>query len=159
VSTPDVFSNADETLRSVYAYVAYRIGPGPDAEDVVSETVERAIRYRDSYKPSAGTPTAWMIGIAKRCLADAHGNGAYRVDLDVDQLLGTQDDFTNGACERADLYAAIGHLEERDRELLALRYGADLSARQIGRVLEMRTNAVEVALHRTLGRLRQELEA
>jgi len=39
-------------------------------------------------------------------------------------------------------------LEPRDRELIALRYGADLSARQIAELLELKMNAVEVALHR-----------
>ena len=37
---------------------------------------------------------------------------------------------------------------------VALRFGSDLTARQIGEVLEMKTNAVEVALHRALERLR-----
>ena len=45
-------------------------------------------------------------------------------------------------------------LDERARELIALRYGADLTARQIGEVLGERTNTVEVALHRALARLR-----
>ena len=53
-----------------------------------------------------------------------------------------------------DLRQAVGALEPRDRELIGLRYGADLTARQIAELLEMRTNAVEVALHRALDRLR-----
>ena len=53
--------------------------------------------------------------------------------------------------------AALARIDERDRELVALRYGADLTARQIGEVLELSTNAVEVALHRALGRLRRLL--
>ena len=68
-----------------------------------------------------------------------------------------QEDFANGAVRGPTSMPRSRTLEEHDRELLALRYGADLSARQIGRVLEMRTNTVEVALHRTLGRLRQTL--
>jgi RNA polymerase sigma-70 factor (ECF subfamily) len=59
---------------------------------------------------------------------------------------------------RLDLRAAVGRLDERDRELIALRFGADLSARQIAEVLELKTNAVEVALHRALARLRRALE-
>jgi DNA-directed RNA polymerase specialized sigma24 family protein len=53
----------------------------------------------------------------------------------------------------------MASLDQRDRELLSLRYGADLTARQIAELLELKTNAVEVALHRALGRLRGELEA
>jgi DNA-directed RNA polymerase specialized sigma24 family protein len=48
----------------------------------------------------------------------------------------------------------VQRLDERSRELVALRYGADLTARQIGELLGERTNTVEVALHRALGKLR-----
>jgi DNA-directed RNA polymerase specialized sigma24 family protein len=41
--------------------------------------------------------------------------------------------------------------------MISLRFGADLTARQIGEILELQTNAVEVALHRALARLRAEL--
>jgi RNA polymerase sigma factor (sigma-70 family) len=54
---------------------------------------------------------------------------------------------------------AVAALDERDRELIALRYGADLTARQIAELLDARTNAIEVALHRALGRLRGILGA
>ena len=60
---------------------------------------------------------------------------------------------------RLELRSAMANLDDRDRELLSLRYGADLTARQIAELLELKTNAVEVALHRALGRLRGELEA
>ena len=59
-----------------------------------------------------------------------------------------------GRRRRLALSSAVSHLEPRDRDLIALRYGADLTARQIAEELNLRTNAVEVALHRALGRLR-----
>ena len=39
----------------------------------------------------------------------------------------------------------------------APRYGADLTARQITDLLDLRTNAVEAPLHSALARLRAEL--
>jgi RNA polymerase sigma factor (sigma-70 family) len=56
------------------------------------------------------------------------------------------------------LRQALEELDERSRELVALRYGADLSSRDIGKLVDMTPNAVDVALHRTLGRLRTMLE-
>ena len=64
----DPLANPEQLIRRVYAYVAYRIGDGPDAEDVTSETVERALRYRRSYDSSKGKPIAWVLGIARRCI-------------------------------------------------------------------------------------------
>jgi RNA polymerase sigma-70 factor (ECF subfamily) len=57
------------------------------------------------------------------------------------------------------LDGALEQLSERDQELIALRYGAELTAPQIAQVMDAQTNAIEVALHRALGRLRRILEA
>ncbi len=155
----DPLRQPEEAIKRLYAYAAYRLGPGADAEDVVSETIERALRYRDSYDESAGSPIAWMIGIANRCIADALRERGRRLDVQVEDFAGVQADFSADLALRSDIRAAVGRLEERDRELIALRYGADLSAREIGRVLDLRTNTVEVALHRALEKLRASLES
>ena len=52
----------------------------------------------------------------------------------------------------------MGKLDPRSQHLLALRYGADLSTREIGGILGLKKNAVEVALHRARDRVRHELE-
>jgi RNA polymerase sigma factor (sigma-70 family) len=151
----DPLANPEALIRRVYAYVAYRIGDGPDAEDVTSETFERALRYKKSYDPRKGEPVAWLIGIARRCiegrpptveLTSEHLETADHRDLEEDVL------------RRLDLSGAVARLEDRDRELIALRYGADLTARQIAELHDVKTNAIEVALHRALGRLRAQLE-
>ena len=53
---------------------------------------------------------------------------------------------------------ALAKLSRRDRELIALRFGADLTAAQIGERFSISTNAAEVALHRALDRLRLHVE-
>jgi RNA polymerase sigma-70 factor (ECF subfamily) len=152
----DPLANPEPLIRRVYAFVAYRIGDGPDAEDVTSETFERALRGRDSYDPSKGAPVAWLLGIARRALADAM---AARPGSSPEFSEQVTADMEEDVIRRVTLSAALATLDERDQELIALRYGADLTARRIGELLEMRTNAVEVALHRALERLREALTA
>lgn len=154
MSRNDPLADPAPLIRSVYSYVAYRLGPGPDAEDVTSEVFERALRYRSGYDPRRGEPVAWLIGIARRCLADA---GRRTVDVDAVELP-PGGDLEADTVHRLTVRAAVNGLDERDRELVALRYGADLTARQIASVLGLKTNAVEVALHRALSRLRVVLE-
>src|SRR2546430_14342433 len=67
----DPLANPAALIRRVYSYVAYRIGDGPEAEDVTSEVFERALRYRSSYDESRGGPLPWLLGIARRCIDDA----------------------------------------------------------------------------------------
>ena len=152
----DPLANAPELIRRIYSYVAYRVGDGPDAEDITSDVFERALRYRRSYDPSRGEPLAWLIGIARRCIDDAFLKP--RAEAGEQPDVSSSEDLEADALQRLTVAAAVEGLDERSRELVALRFGADLSARQIGEILGQRTNAVEVALHRTLARLRPELE-
>ncbi len=153
----DPFARPEELVRRVYAFVAYRIGSGPEAEDVTSETFARALTFRSSFDPAKGEPVAWLIGIARRQIAD---RTAARVETPFAETpeRAAPGDLAGDAAERLTLAAALARLERRDRELLSLRYGADLTARQIAALLEARTNSIEVALHRALGRLRRELD-
>lgn len=151
----DPLANPEPLIKRVYAYVAYRVGDGPDAEDLTSETFERALRYKKSYDSRKGEPIAWLIGIARRCIegrapalehSSEHLEAADHRDLEDETL------------RKLALSGAVERLEDRDRELIALRYGSDLTARQIAELQGAKTNAIEVALHRALGRLRTHME-
>jgi RNA polymerase sigma factor (sigma-70 family) len=158
--TTDPLRDPEPLIRRVYAYVARRIGDGPDAEDVTSEVFERALRYRDTYDRERGKPILWLMGIARRCVDDAlrtrlqdAAEPVERLDEERRDREGLEEDVVR----RLELDRAIASLDARDRELIALRYGADLTARQIATLLEIRVNTAEVALHRAVGRLRLAL--
>jgi RNA polymerase sigma-70 factor (ECF subfamily) len=152
----DPLANPQPLIRSVYAFVAYRIGAGHDAEDVTGEVFERALRYRRGYDPAKGAPLAWLVGIARRVLADRAVTGLETVAAVPETP--APGELEGDAVERLTLAAALQRLSERDRELLAMRYGADMKAAEIAQVLESTTNAVEVAVHRALRRLRAVME-
>ena len=154
----DPLEKPEEAIRRVYAYVAYRIGAGHDAEDVTSATIERAVRYRHTYRSSEGPPAAWLIGIARRCIADAVSHGA-QDRLGVLEVETPQPDHSGASNDKIDLGRAVGRLEPRSRELIALRYGANLRSKEIAAILDMSPGAVDVALHRALMELRGELVA
>jgi RNA polymerase sigma-70 factor (ECF subfamily) len=153
----DPLADPEKLIRRVYAYAAYRVGDGPDAEDVTSETFERALRYRESYDRSKGEPLGWLIGIARRVIA---GRGFESAEIPVAELPDVaapgaiDEDVTRGVVVRA----AVASLDERDRELVALRYGADLTVGQIAELLGLRPNTVDVALHRARKRLAATLD-
>ncbi len=150
----DPLADPEGAIRRVYAYVAYRIGDGAAAEDVTSATIERALRYRASYNPRKGEPIAWLLGIARRELETS-----YRARIDAPEAIaesggGRSEPFEDDVLGRLDAGQLVGRLAPRDRELLALRFGADLTAKQIAKEVGMKPNAVEVAIHRALERLR-----
>lgn len=158
----DPLAHPEALIRRVYSYVAYRVGPGADAEDITSEAILRAVRYRDSFDRRAGTPTAWVIGIARRCIDDhfaaSAGRGVSAPGLEAHESAPDSSDVERETLERVSLSRALAGLRPREVELLALRYGADLSTKQIGELLDLTPAAVDVALHRARERLRTEIE-
>jgi RNA polymerase sigma-70 factor (ECF subfamily) len=151
----DPFERPGDLLDRLYAYVAYRLGPGPLAEDVAADAFERGLRYRKRYDPKLGSPEAWLIGIARRCIADAVATPPTE---ELAETVAETNGFEANAHRRIDLAVAVGSLGERDRELVALRFGADLDAKTIARLLDMTPGAVDVAVHRALARLRGLLD-
>jgi len=149
----DPLSDPAPLIRRVYAYVAYRVGDGPEAEDVSSEVFERALRYRWSYNPEKAAPITWLMAIARSVLAD---RGLHPETTALDEAPEPVDpiDVEGASVQRLDLQAAVAQLSERDRELIGLRYGADVTAAQIAELLESEPHAVEVSLSRAVSRLR-----
>jgi RNA polymerase sigma-70 factor (ECF subfamily) len=147
----DPFADPRRSIRRVYSYCAYRLGDGPDAEDATSTTLERGLRYRSTYDPRRGSPTTWLIGIARRAVDDLLAQRLSSLDRLPEPVAPERDHEL-----RLDIVRVLTRLDQRDRELIALRYGADLTAKQIASMLEMRPNAVEVALHRAHARVRAE---
>jgi RNA polymerase sigma factor (sigma-70 family) len=154
--TNDPLANPAPLVRRVYSFVAYRIGDGADAEDVTSATFECALRYRSTFDARRGKPVPWLLAIAR------HEIGRYFAQRRLPAINGVEPaswvDVTEDTDRRLDIAVALRVLDDTERELIALRYGADLTAQRIGEVLGRRTNAVEVALHRALSKLRSELE-
>jgi RNA polymerase sigma-70 factor, ECF subfamily len=152
----DPFANPEALLRRVYAYVSYRVDNRSDAEDITSETFERALRYRDSFDDRRGDPVGWLLGIARNCIYDAK--------MRPRPLRAEPDDLADDGLEpevvaKLVIAEALASLSEGDRELLALRYGAGLRPREIAGMLERRTNAVEVALSRAKARFAAALDS
>ena len=151
----DPLADPEPLIRRVYAYAAYRIGPGPDAEDVTSDVFERALRYEDSYDESKGDFTGWLLGIARRCV-DQRLSEPSTFPLEPTPPTAA-DDVEAEVVERVALAEALAELSDRDRELVSLYY-AGLNGGQIAKLLGARRNPIDVALHRALARLRTILE-
>jgi RNA polymerase sigma-70 factor (ECF subfamily) len=151
----DPLSNPEPLIRRVYAYAAYRLGAGPDAEDVTSDVFERALRYAQSYDATKGPFVAWLLGIARRCV-DERLSAPVALPLET-TLTAAPGDVEEDTVRRMALGDAVGELSDRDRELVSLHY-AGLDGGQIAALLDVRRNTIDVALHRALARLRIVLE-
>jgi DNA-directed RNA polymerase specialized sigma24 family protein len=144
----DPLSDLEPLIKRVYGYVAYCVGDGIDAEEITSATFDRARRYRESFDHRHGEPIGWLTEIARREIG-VHFAG-------VGITPGTE---SADVAAPLDLHGAVRSLDAEDRELLALRYGADLTEEQVGVILGLKADAVDVAVHGALRRLQARMSA
>jgi RNA polymerase sigma-70 factor (ECF subfamily) len=147
-------------LPRVYNFFRYRFGDGQFAEDLTSLTFEKAWRSRAKYKRRLSAFSTWIFTIARNIATDYYRKKQNEVQLS-DQLPTNEmlmEDLVQQNAEYAHLSALLEKLSSRDRELLALKYGAALSNREIARLTALSESNVAVILHRVVKNLRENWE-
>ena len=153
----------EEELPRVYGYVAYQVASQEEAEDLTQQTFERALAHWGEFDDRRATITTWLLAIARNLVVDHYRARSRRPPtVPLDELSEAQLE-TTGYSDPAvgvgpELESALTALGERERELIALRYGADLSGPQIASVTGLTVANVQQILSRSLRRLRAELE-
>jgi len=137
--------------------LAYRYARNPsEAEDIAQDALLRAWRRRSTLRDS-GSRNQWLGTIVRN---EAFRQRA-RIRPDpvatIETFEGAEDERVVATVERADLHAALKRLDENDRELLALRYGEDLTQAAIARRLGIPEGTVKVRLHRVRAKLRRAI--
>lgn len=166
MSAPSSSSSVDweaayhRLLPRVYNFFLFRVGDRGLAEDLTAVTFERAWRARDGYRSDQASLETWLLAIARNVARDHFRRQARRRALEQAlRLLTLQQDNTERAIRRqmAEVAFLLDGLEPKDKELLALKYGAALTNREIARLTGMSETNVGTRLHRILGRLRQQV--
>ncbi len=146
----------------IYAYVATLLRDRSAAEDVTAAAFERAYRRQNSFDPERGTGRAWMFGIARHAALDELRRRKRQASMPVDPVdestVGDQD-FATTVIDRAALRAALGTLQVRDRELIALRFHAGLDTAEVAGVLGISATNAGTQLHRAMTKLREAMNA
>src|SRR4051794_6024397 len=151
----------DRHVWDVYGFLAYRVGQRQDAEDLTQLTFERALRAWGRFDPERAQPSTWVLAIARNVLIDhwRADRSAQHAELDPEAP-----DLPSAPGIGADLglepalERALRTLGDRERELLALRFGADLTGQQIAEVSGSSLAAVQQSLSRSLRRLREAMD-
>jgi RNA polymerase sigma-70 factor (ECF subfamily) len=148
-----------EQLPRVYNYFRYRVGPGPEAEDLTSITFEKAWRARHRYRRDLSAFTTWLFTVARNVAVDHYRKRRPHVPLDrAAEVAGgpTPEELAERRSDLEHLARLMSRLPDRDRELLSLKYGAGLTNRAIARTTGFSESNVGTILHRTIEGLRAD---
>ena len=156
----------DDEVWNVYGFFGYRVGSREEAEDLTQLTFERALRAWDRFDPGRASARTWLLAIAHNLLVDHYrgDRSARREPLPEGEpgeaTLGQLEDPSEAALGISpELENALAGLTDRERELIALRFGGDLAGPEIAGVTGLSVDNVHQILSRSLRRLRAELES
>jgi RNA polymerase sigma-70 factor, ECF subfamily len=135
--------------------MAYRYASNPsEAEDIAQDALLRAWRRRSTLR-EAERRNQWLATIVRNEAFRQHSRMRPDPTATIETYEGVEDERVIAAVERADLHAALKLLNDRDRQLLELRYTEDLTQQAIARRLGIPEGTVKVRLHRARDKLRR----
>jgi RNA polymerase sigma factor (sigma-70 family) len=144
------FEDAFQDLFVAAFQVSFRIlGNASEAEDVAAETSARAL---DAWRRVGAMqlPTGWVVRVATNLAIDTVRRRRFVTDDSVG--IRAQTDETDSTLAVREM---LRHLPRRQRDVLALRYLADLSEAEIASVLDISPGSVKRHASRAVERLRR----
>ncbi|HLZ70623.1 MAG TPA: sigma-70 family RNA polymerase sigma factor [Dehalococcoidia bacterium] len=154
----------DTHYPRVYGYIRYKLGNQEDAEDLAQETFIRMLDALDRYEQRGAPFRAWLMQIAANLVRDHYRRrGAAGTPIGVDvgdlDLIGEGDPAETMAMQFAleEVTGALPLLTETEREILLLRYAADLSIAETAAAANKTENNVKQLTFKALTKLRKAL--
>jgi RNA polymerase sigma factor (sigma-70 family) len=168
---PDARQAAVEVCRQwylayggpLYSYLRFHLPSADLAEDLTAEVFLRALKSYERFNPSSASPRPWLFRIAQNALRDYHRQAKRRQVLPMAAMRDLQCDAPSPEErllweeEVAGLLAGMAELPVKDREVIGLCYGSELSMEEAGEILGLSAAATRTRLWRALGRLRRIL--
>jgi RNA polymerase sigma-70 factor (ECF subfamily) len=147
----------EEHLEVVWRYARRRCRSDADADDVASEAF--GVAWRRASDVPAGAERAWLIGTARRVLANQRRSAERQANL-RDRLEAAASVAPPEVMHASDepVARALSSLTAEDRELLTMRAWDELAVHEIAVLLGRTPNAVSVRLHRAKQRFVERLD-
>ena len=155
---PDWDAVYADALPRVYNFFRYRFGASADVEDLTARTFEKAWRARAGYRRDLAGFNTWLLSIARNVAIDHIRRRKPDVALDEALAVAASGTPESEAAARSDaerLSRLLAELPERDRELLALKYGAGLTNRAIAKATGLSESNVGTIVHRAVDAIRR----
>jgi RNA polymerase sigma-70 factor, ECF subfamily len=156
---PSFASVAEAHLDDVYRYLLYMTANPSTAEELTSETFERALGRWNRFDPRRGTAQTWLCQLARSAALDhfraesrrKRRETAFAAQAEPGAELELPDEY--GPVLRQ----ALRTLSAADREVVVLRIVLEQDAQTAARVLGISPSACTTRLNRALERLEQKV--
>jgi len=147
-------------LPRLYNYFRYRLGDDSVAEDLTSVVLEKAWTKRHRYRKDRAAFSTWLFAIAQNEVISFLRKRRITLPISMAEAVTseTAEDMAEQAQDFGQLSSLLANLPERERELVSLKFGADLNNREISVITRLSESNVGTLLSRILQKLREQIE-
>lgn len=150
----------------VFAFVRYQVSSTEAAQEVVSRVFLKVYQHRNKV-PDGDAAMHWVFRVARTTLIDYWrvDGRRERANVPVQEMV---EQFSSSSTpeldyqrrrQLSDLLQVVSDLSDDDRAMIALKFAADRTNRDIASILNLSEAAVSMRLLRALRRLRQRLQS
>ena len=154
----------DAHYGRVYSYIRYKVAHQEDAEDLTQEVFIRMLDALDRYQHRGAPFRSWLMQIAANLVRDHYrrkGTTVAALSVDVSELdiAGDGDPAASVELQLAieEVTGALHLLTDTEREVMLLRYVADLNIAETAAATGKNENNVKQLTFKALGKLRKAL--
>ena len=143
----------------VYSVCMRSLGEVTEAEDVTQKVFVAAWDKRHNYKPERASLSAWIMGITRNKIVDAHQARARQRRI-ADQVASNTEPPREplDVAERLIVADEIARLDEMPQRVLRLAFYEDLTHMQIAERLSLPPGTVKSHIRRSLIKIRRRME-
>jgi len=150
----------DEYLDRVFRYIQYRVNNIQLAEDLTSTVFEKALVNFGKYSQEKASFSTWIFSIARNVVIDHYRVNRKRQAVSLEEVTAKSSDAVSPEeelerkDERERLHMCLAELSQEEREIIRLKFGAELNNRQIGKMLGLSESNVGTRLYRAIRKMR-----
>ena len=158
-NTIDFEKTYDRYFSEVYKYVHYRVRYEEAAEDITGRIFEAALSGSGTYNAAQGPVNIWLFGVARNAVNDWFRARSRSKEILLENIEQEADKkprmetILEEKEEAARLLKAVEALDERSRDILALKFSSGMTNREIARISEISESNIGTIIYRAVKQL------
>ena len=154
ITNEKIFSAVDKYSTLLFRISFFHVKSKMDAEDIVQETF-LALKEKSPDIASEEHLKAWLIKVAINKCKNLRKSSAWRKNVPLDESIIHRYNFDEGNIE---ITECLYKLKPLDRDIIFLHYYEGFSAKEVGKIVGKREEAVFKRLERGREKLKKFLE-